>query len=142
MISIRFINRSPIKAKNKTGCNSLILVLRSNSHQQSIRKKMVPRSPGFHIKSHLNQLGLHKIDKKRHQIIDMPLQIYLITGIENLIIGTIYPILSSKTRVTEVSLILKVDRQRPHRSNGYQKLTSHMGTIRTITSISRKNLTT
>ena len=110
MISIRFINRSPIKAKNKTGCNSLILVLRSNSHQQSIRKKMVPRSPGFHIKSQLNQLRLHKIDKKRHQIIDMPLQIYLITGIENLIIGTIYPILSSKTKVIGVNQTLRVDK--------------------------------
>ena len=141
MISIRFIDRFPIRIINKTGWNSLILVLQSNSHQQSIRKKRVGRFLGFHIKNQPNQIDFHKIDRRRQQIIDTPLQINLITGIENPIIGTIYPILSSKMRVIGVSQILKVDRQRPLRSNGYQKLTSHMETIRTTTSKSSKNPT-
>ena len=96
---------------------------------------------GFHIKNQPNQIGFHKIDRRRQQIIDTPLQINLITGIENPIIGTIYPILSSKTRVIGVSLTLRVDRQRPPRFNGYQKPTSHMETIQTTTSIGSKNPT-
>ena len=96
---------------------------------------------GFHIKNHPNQLELLKIDRKRPQMIDLPLQINLIIGIENPIIGTIYQILSSKTRAIGVSLTLIVDRQRPLRSNGYRKLTSHMETIRITTSKSSKNPT-
>lgn len=141
MISIRFINRFLIRIINKTGWNSLILDLQNNSHQQSIKKKRVGRFLGFHIKNHPNQLELLKIDRKRQQMIDLPLQINLIIGIENPIIGTIYQILSSKTRAIGVSLTLIVDRQRPLRSNGYRKLTSHMETIRITTSKSSKNPT-